>query len=194
MPPPLGHCPLIESTCPLSATGAKTSAACSSNSFARSYRDRRRSAPRSRSTLAPADLVARLALHSWPGNVRQLRNVLRQLVISNRGRSEAQLGATLPEALREPATTQPPSHAEPSDAHTRFHAAQNARGHRRPPSGEGALRRGRGGDGGGVLGLGAGPSAAAAAAHQLAGRHLGPGRRGKAGELSGRRRTSMDVN
>ncbi len=51
----------------------------------------------------PAELVARLALHSWPGNVRQLRNVVRQLVISNRGRGQAQLDSTLVEALREPA-------------------------------------------------------------------------------------------
>ena len=40
----------------------------------------------------PAPLVARLAAWSWPGNVRQLRNVTRQLVIGNRG--AAQLAAT----------------------------------------------------------------------------------------------------
>lgn len=55
----------------------------------------------------PAELVARLALHSWPGNVRQLRNVVRQLVISNRGRSQAQLDPTLVAALREPAAAPP---------------------------------------------------------------------------------------
>ncbi|WP_438021207.1 sigma 54-interacting transcriptional regulator [Sorangium sp. So ce315] len=33
----------------------------------------------------PASLVARLARHDWPGNVRQLRNVIRQLVVGNRG-------------------------------------------------------------------------------------------------------------
>ncbi len=55
----------------------------------------------------PAELVARLALHSWPGNVRQLRNVVRQLVISNRGRGQAQLDSTLVEALREPAAAPP---------------------------------------------------------------------------------------
>ena len=33
----------------------------------------------------PAPLVAELALHSWPGNVRQLRNTVRQLVIAGRG-------------------------------------------------------------------------------------------------------------
>jgi two-component system, NtrC family, nitrogen regulation response regulator GlnG len=49
----------------------------------------------------PAELVARLALHPWPGNVRQLRNVVRQLVIANRGRSEARLDPALEEALLE---------------------------------------------------------------------------------------------
>lgn len=33
----------------------------------------------------PAVLLARLAVYSWPGNVRQLRNVARQLVINSRG-------------------------------------------------------------------------------------------------------------
>jgi two-component system nitrogen regulation response regulator GlnG len=37
--------------------------------------------------LSPS-LVARLARYDWPGNVRQLRNVVQQLVISSRGRAE----------------------------------------------------------------------------------------------------------
>jgi two-component system nitrogen regulation response regulator GlnG len=62
----------------------------------------------------PADLVARLALHSWPGNVRQLRNVVRQLVISNQDRSEARLDPALSEALSEsPAPPSPQVPAEP---------------------------------------------------------------------------------
>ncbi len=48
----------------------------------------------------PAEVVARLALHPWPGNVRQLRNTVRQLVIANRGRNEAVLDPALAEALR----------------------------------------------------------------------------------------------
>ncbi|HET9225128.1 MAG TPA: sigma-54 dependent transcriptional regulator [Thermoanaerobaculia bacterium] len=36
----------------------------------------------------PPPLVARLARYNWPGNVRQLRNVVRQLVIGSRGRSQ----------------------------------------------------------------------------------------------------------
>jgi two-component system nitrogen regulation response regulator GlnG len=39
--------------------------------------------PAGRSWL-PATLVARLAAHDWPGNVRQLRNAVRQLVIAGR--------------------------------------------------------------------------------------------------------------
>ena len=40
----------------------------------------------------PAALVARLAEHSWPGNVRQLQNVARQLAIGSRDAAEAALG------------------------------------------------------------------------------------------------------
>jgi two-component system nitrogen regulation response regulator GlnG len=37
----------------------------------------------------PASIAARLAQYSWPGNVRQLANTVRQLVIANRGVSPA---------------------------------------------------------------------------------------------------------
>ncbi|MEM9557074.1 MAG: sigma 54-interacting transcriptional regulator [Acidobacteriota bacterium] len=37
----------------------------------------------------PAPWVARLARHDWPGNVRQLANVVRQIVIANRGAARA---------------------------------------------------------------------------------------------------------
>ena len=43
----------------------------------------------------PSGLVARLVRASWPGNVRQLRNVARQLVISNRDAEQARLDAVL---------------------------------------------------------------------------------------------------
>jgi two-component system, NtrC family, nitrogen regulation response regulator GlnG len=39
----------------------------------------------------PAGLVARLAAAEWPGNVRQLRNVARQIAIANRGAAQAEL-------------------------------------------------------------------------------------------------------
>jgi two-component system nitrogen regulation response regulator GlnG len=50
--------------------------------------------PRGRPWL-PAPLVARLAGLDWPGNVRQLRNVVRQITIAGRGAAEARLPASL---------------------------------------------------------------------------------------------------
>jgi DNA-binding NtrC family response regulator len=47
----------------------------------------------------PAPLVARLAAAEWPGNVRQLRNVARQIAIANRGAAQAALPAALLNAL-----------------------------------------------------------------------------------------------
>jgi two-component system nitrogen regulation response regulator GlnG len=47
----------------------------------------------------PAEVVARLAMHDWPGNVRQLRNVVRQMVISSRGLDEVRVDATLSKLL-----------------------------------------------------------------------------------------------
>jgi two-component system nitrogen regulation response regulator GlnG len=60
----------------------------------------------------PAPLAVRLLLHEWPGNIRQLRNVVRQLVIGNRTRSRLELDAQLE---REFATveTAPPSGPRP---------------------------------------------------------------------------------
>jgi two-component system nitrogen regulation response regulator GlnG len=43
----------------------------------------------------PASIMVRLLRHRWPGNVRQLRNMARQLVIASRGRSQLQLDARL---------------------------------------------------------------------------------------------------
>lgn len=51
----------------------------------------------------PATLVARLARHGWPGNVRQLRNVARQLVIGGVGADPEELEALGERALRGPA-------------------------------------------------------------------------------------------
>ncbi|HVR98137.1 MAG TPA: sigma 54-interacting transcriptional regulator [Thermoanaerobaculia bacterium] len=41
----------------------------------------------------PAPWVARVAAAAWPGNVRQLRNIVRQLVIASRGAAEARIAA-----------------------------------------------------------------------------------------------------
>jgi two-component system nitrogen regulation response regulator GlnG len=43
----------------------------------------------------PAGLVARLAAYDWPGNVRQLRNVVRQLVIAGRDLPEVPMGPAI---------------------------------------------------------------------------------------------------
>jgi two-component system nitrogen regulation response regulator GlnG len=51
----------------------------------------------------PASVVARLARHDWPGNVRQLRNLARQLVIESRGAHGVQIGPQVEKLLREPA-------------------------------------------------------------------------------------------
>jgi two-component system nitrogen regulation response regulator GlnG len=57
-----------------------------------------------------AGLVARLALASWPGNVRQLRNAARQIVISNRDRDRVRLDPILERQLARdvPARAEPP--------------------------------------------------------------------------------------
>ncbi|CAN90700.1 Sigma-54 dependent transcriptional regulator [Sorangium cellulosum So ce56] len=47
----------------------------------------------------PASLIAQLARYDWPGNVRQLRNVVRQLVVSSRGALELRAGPHLDELL-----------------------------------------------------------------------------------------------
>lgn len=62
----------------------------------------------------PAGLVVRLARFSWPGNVRQLLNVARQLVISNRGRSQLALDAQIERLLSEPPPAEPKTDAERS--------------------------------------------------------------------------------
>jgi two-component system, NtrC family, nitrogen regulation response regulator GlnG len=49
----------------------------------------------------PASLVARLARHDWPGNVRQLRNAVRQLVIDSRSFETVQIGPQIERLLRD---------------------------------------------------------------------------------------------
>ena len=64
----------------------------------------------------PAEIVARLASYDWPGNVRQLLNVTRQIVIISRGEEQARLpeaievlfaGARLAPALAAPPPSEP---------------------------------------------------------------------------------------
>jgi DNA-binding NtrC family response regulator len=56
----------------------------------------------------PMSLMTRLVRYDWPGNVRQLRNAVRQLVIGNRGRSEAELPESLARLLDGAAPPAPP--------------------------------------------------------------------------------------
>ncbi len=56
----------------------------------------------------PAELVARLVEDDWPGNVRQLRNVTRRLLIARRdGLREKDFGRLVDQLLREPAVAVP---------------------------------------------------------------------------------------
>ncbi|MDC0712113.1 sigma-54 dependent transcriptional regulator [Stigmatella sp. ncwal1] len=50
----------------------------------------------------PTPLAAQLVAYDWPGNIRQLRNVVRQLVIGNRGQPRLQLDAQLKQELATP--------------------------------------------------------------------------------------------
>ncbi|XXY50308.1 sigma 54-interacting transcriptional regulator [Sorangium sp. So ce269] len=54
----------------------------------------------------PASLVARLARHDWPGNVRQLRNVTRQLVVGSRGAARLEETPALEHLLQRAAPEQ----------------------------------------------------------------------------------------
>jgi two-component system, NtrC family, nitrogen regulation response regulator GlnG len=54
------------------------------------------------------DLVARLCRADWPGNVRQLRNVARQLAIASRGVAQLQLSPAVERALAPKTASEPP--------------------------------------------------------------------------------------
>ncbi|KYF94198.1 hypothetical protein BE20_07175, partial [Sorangium cellulosum] len=51
----------------------------------------------------PASVVVRLAEHGWPGNIRQLRNAVRQLVIGSRGQERVVVGPAVERLLGEAA-------------------------------------------------------------------------------------------
>lgn len=54
-------------------------------------------------------LASRLVRYGWPGNIRQLRNLTRQLVIASRGRSALWLDPRLAEELSGPTTVSAPA-------------------------------------------------------------------------------------
>ncbi|HEX3129699.1 MAG TPA: sigma-54 dependent transcriptional regulator [Thermoanaerobaculia bacterium] len=62
----------------------------------------------------PASIVARLARHPWPGNVRQLRNAARELAIGSRAFDTAQVGPQVERLLREVSSKPAISPAAPS--------------------------------------------------------------------------------
>jgi two-component system, NtrC family, nitrogen regulation response regulator GlnG len=51
----------------------------------------------------PASIVARLARHAWPGNIRQLHNTVRQMVIASRSSDTVEIGPQVERLLREAA-------------------------------------------------------------------------------------------
>jgi two-component system nitrogen regulation response regulator GlnG len=51
----------------------------------------------------PAPIAAQLVRYTWPGNIRELRNVTRQLVIGSRGYAQLRLDPQLAEKLAAPA-------------------------------------------------------------------------------------------
>ncbi len=51
----------------------------------------------------PASVVARLARHAWPGNIRQLHNTVRQMVIASRSSDTVEIGPQVERLLREAA-------------------------------------------------------------------------------------------
>jgi two-component system nitrogen regulation response regulator GlnG len=57
----------------------------------------------------PTSVVARLARYSWPGNIRQLHNTVRQMVIASRASESVEIGPQIERLLREVA---PPPEAE----------------------------------------------------------------------------------
>ncbi|HSF42335.1 MAG TPA: helix-turn-helix domain-containing protein, partial [Thermoanaerobaculia bacterium] len=59
----------------------------------------------------PASVVARLARHDWPGNIRQLRNAVRQIVIGSRSFDTVQIGPQVERLLREAAPPVAPGEA-----------------------------------------------------------------------------------
>jgi two-component system nitrogen regulation response regulator GlnG len=80
----------------------------------------------------PASLAVRLVRYAWPGNVRQLRNVVRQLVIGSRGLPRLRVDARLEqlldsEALPVPGRTSARSASPPP-------AGPEAKGSRRKPA------------------------------------------------------------
>jgi two-component system nitrogen regulation response regulator GlnG len=61
----------------------------------------------------PTSIVARLARHEWPGNIRQLKNVARQLAIGSRGGETVRIGPQLERLLQEAVSEEGAGEGEP---------------------------------------------------------------------------------
>jgi DNA-binding NtrC family response regulator len=73
----------------------------------------------------PASVVARLARHAWPGNIRQLHNTVRQMVIASRSSDTVEIGPQVERLLREaapPPATAPEAALPPEPAAPRRRA------------------------------------------------------------------------
>ncbi len=64
----------------------------------------------------PMSIVARLARYDWPGNVRQLRNVARQMVVGSRAAAAVQVPAQVERLLRDATAVPPGEVGEPPGA------------------------------------------------------------------------------
>ncbi|RKG68472.1 sigma-54-dependent Fis family transcriptional regulator [Corallococcus exercitus] len=82
----------------------------------------------------PAPLASRLVRAAWPGNIRQLRNLTRQLVIGSRGQARLQADAQLDELLGVPEVAAPARGAKGLEA-------EPARGSGAPESRDAAVPR-----------------------------------------------------
>jgi two-component system nitrogen regulation response regulator GlnG len=69
--------------------------------------ERRLSPPEGTEPWLPASVVARLARYTWPGNVRQLRNAVRQIVIASRASEVVEIGPQIERLLRQATATSP---------------------------------------------------------------------------------------
>ncbi len=62
----------------------------------------------------PTSVVARLARYSWPGNIRQLHNTVRQVVIASRASETVEIGPQIERLLREVASPPEAESAAPA--------------------------------------------------------------------------------
>jgi two-component system nitrogen regulation response regulator GlnG len=84
----------------------------------------------------PAPLASRLVRYGWPGNIRQLRNITRQLIIGSRGHSRLRLDPRLEKELEASLLPRPgrPLSAPGPAQDVEVKASDSSKGSRRKPS------------------------------------------------------------